>query len=244
VSQERNLTARSVVASLLLGTRGARLSGNALVRVAGLFGFADGTTRVALSRMVAGGELVADGGSYRLAGPLLDRYDRQEEGRHPRLRRWQGDWRLAIVGSAGPRAAGERAAVRRRLGALRLAEWREGVWLRPDNLEATPPAMEGCSWALEARLEPPVDPAQLWDLTAWTAAADELLARIPATPATDGLAPSFLLAAAVVRHLRDDPLLPPELLPAGWPGDRLRRAYDRYESDFQATLRSITDTLA
>jgi phenylacetic acid degradation operon negative regulatory protein len=50
---------------------------------------------------------------------------------------------------------------------------------------------------------------------------------------------SFRLAAAVVRHLRDDPLLPEELLPPGWPGPALRTAYDRYEAAFQAALRPV-----
>ena len=69
----RPLSARSVVASTLLGTRGLTLQVRALVRAGELFGIAEGTTRVALSRMVAAGELVAEDGSYRLSGPLLER---------------------------------------------------------------------------------------------------------------------------------------------------------------------------
>ena len=79
---ERPLTARSLVASTLLGTQPPVLPGRVLVRLAELFGIAEGTTRVALSRMVAAGELEVDDGRYRLVGPaLLARQATQEHGR-------------------------------------------------------------------------------------------------------------------------------------------------------------------
>ena len=39
-------------------------------------------------------------------------------------------------------------------------------------------------------------------------------------------------AAAMVRHLLTDPVLPDDLLPRHWPGDALREAY----ADFAAEL--------
>ena len=42
----------------------------------------------------------------------------------------------------------------------------------------------------------------------------------------------FTAAAAIVRHLLADPVLPVALLPAHWPGDALRQAY----ADFAAEL--------
>lgn len=42
----------------------------------------------------------------------------------------------------------------------------------------------------------------------------------------------FVVAAAMVRHLLTDPMLPDELLPTDWPGARLRAAYH----DFAAEL--------
>ena len=62
VTQLRNiaaLTARSVIASTLLGTEPPRLPGRVLVRVGELFGITEGTIRTALSRMVASGELTS-----------------------------------------------------------------------------------------------------------------------------------------------------------------------------------------
>ena len=242
--QERNtreLSARSVLASLLLGMRDGKLPGSALVRAGSVFDFAEGTTRVALSRMVAAGELTTEGGEYRLAGPLLARHGRQEEGRRPRLRRWDGTWRIAIVGSSGTRRdATERALVRRTLAELRLGEWREGVWLRPDNLERTMPPIEDCAWVTRARLadDDQVDDlvARLWNPGQWATEASRLRGAMATTVPEAGIADSFLLAAAVVRHMRDDPLLPPELLPAHWPGDDLRSDYDRYEVAFRAAV--------
>ncbi len=235
------LTARSVIASLLLGTEPPRLAGRRLVRAAERFGFSENATRVALSRMVGAGELVLDAGAYGLAGPLLERRRRQQAGRRPKLRDWDGTWLLAVVGTADARRpAAERSSARRELAGARLAEWREGVWVRPDNLGAPRPVIPGCAWVAGGRPDDVPDVGVLWDLDGWAARADTMVGAMAVTPPS-GTVPdaSFRLAAAVVRHLRDDPLLPPVLVPDGWPGDRLRAAYDRYEAAFQAALRPV-----
>ncbi len=99
---------------------------------------AGGTTRVALSRMVAAGELAAEDGHYRLVGEgLLSRQRTQDDALDPPAAPLGRGWRMAVVVSAG-RAAAERVELRRAFADARFAEWREGVWLRPDNLG--PPA--------------------------------------------------------------------------------------------------------
>ncbi|MCP9969263.1 hypothetical protein [Actinomadura madurae] len=80
----RPLTARSVVLSTLLGVHPPRLPARYLVRVGELFGIAEGTIRVALSRMVTAGDLVQSGGTYALTERLLERQARQDEARLPR----------------------------------------------------------------------------------------------------------------------------------------------------------------
>src|SRR5688500_2876021 len=102
---EAPLTARSIIASTLLGLRPPELGPRALIRAGEAFDIAEGTTRVALSRMVAAGELVADKGTYRLAGRLLDRMSRQDASRRPTLRRWNGEWVTAVVTKSGRSAS-------------------------------------------------------------------------------------------------------------------------------------------
>lgn len=243
-SERKTLTARSVLLSTLLGVDPPVLPVGQLVETASLFGIAEGAARTALSRMAAANELVADGGRYRLAGRLLDRQRRQDEGRRPRTRRWSGRWRLAIVtgprsngrsGAGDRRTAAERAELRAALTRLRLAEWREGVWARPDNLDIEPVglAADHCSWAV-ADLD---DPPRLWDLDRWADDARDLVRELRAEPPTiETLAPGFVLSAAVLRHLAADPLLPPPLLPGDWPGEELRGVYDEWDRSYRSLL--------
>jgi phenylacetic acid degradation operon negative regulatory protein len=238
----RPLSARSVVASTLLGMHPPVLPARVLVRSGELFGIAEGTTRTALSRMVAAGELVAeDGSSYRLVGRLLDRQARQDMSRRRHPWGWDGRWwRMAVV-VADRRSAEERAALRASLLAARYAELREGVWTRPDNLPGERPSAPGCEWIKGEFADAPAMAATLWDLDGWATRAVELRGEVEAwTPrlvaeGVDVLAPTFVLSADVLRHLQADPLLPRELLPRDWPGDALRRSYDAFDTAFKRT---------
>jgi len=251
--EEPSLTARSVVASTLLGSRPPRLATRHLVGACGLFGISDGTARVAISRMVANGELVADDGGYALTGRLLDRSARQDLSADAPLRPWRrgaDGWTMAVVVGDG-RPAAERTALRRAVAALRLAELREGVWLRPDNLPAgTLPEAEALVAAQCRRFvaEPDGDPvalaAGLWDLDGWAHRARRLAGALDRTgPALetgrrDALPEAFVLSAAVLRHLQSDPLLPPDLWPDAWPGSALRDAHRRWRRGFDVAWRA------
>ncbi|MFB9877421.1 PaaX family transcriptional regulator C-terminal domain-containing protein [Planobispora siamensis] len=242
----RPLTARSVVLSTLLGAHPPHLKARHLVRAGELFGISEGTVRVALSRMVAAGDLGQTGdGSYRLGERLRERQARQDASRSPVTRAWDGSWQVAIV-TAERRPAAERAAFREAMAALRMAEIREGVWMRPDNLVREGPAGEGgiphpaiaagqCTFL---RAVPEGDPAalaaSLWDLPAWAERARALRARFDAA---SSVTDRFTLAAAILRHLLTDPLLPPGLLPGDWPGAELRHRYDLFEEEFGALFR-------
>ncbi|OMI35002.1 PaaX family transcriptional regulator C-terminal domain-containing protein [Streptomyces sparsogenes] len=231
----RPLTARSIVLSTLLGHHPPELPARALVRVGALFGAAEGTVRVALTRMVAAGDLEQRGRAYRLTDRLLARQARQDDSRAPRTRHWDGEWEIAVV-TSDRRAAPERAALRQAMATLRLAELREGTWLRPANLVRPRPAVaaEQCSWLTGA---PEGDPAalaaRLWDLDGWAGRARLLAAALERA---DGPAERFTVAAAVLRHLLADPVLPDRLLPPDWPGADLRRRYDAFEREFRALL--------
>src|SRR5262249_53697775 len=92
------LNARSLMLSLLL--RSPRMRGGRLVQWCGLFGIAEGTARVALSRMVERGELRSADGTYELAGRVRRRRSAQDWSIEPNLQRWSGEWRIAVVTSA------------------------------------------------------------------------------------------------------------------------------------------------
>ncbi|MGH9213966.1 MAG: PaaX family transcriptional regulator C-terminal domain-containing protein [Acidimicrobiales bacterium] len=233
--------------STLLGTHPPRMPVQALIRVGQVFDISEGTVRVALSRMAADGDITAANGTYSLGERLRSRAERQDESRAPELRGWTGRWEMAVVTASG-RSASERAALRRAMVDLRLAEQREGVWLRPANLRRThprPPSLAGqCAWY---DAQPDGDPVQvahsLWDLEAWADRARRLHAALDDASGTGGpgsLAHGFVVSAAVLRHLLSDPLLPEPLLPSDWPGDLLREQYERFDAAYRAGLRDYT----
>ena len=221
--------------------RGARL-----VQWCGLFGVAEGTTRVALSRMVERGELHAADGVVRARGARGDPPAR------PGLEPRSGPARLGrrVGGSAwstmGGRAASERAALRDAMRHLRHAEQREGVWCRPDNLpRASAPeawwrvADAQCAWWTAA----PSDGAAARRPTSCSRRAVgptdarvlqtrlRNVTRALARRGDDVLADAFIAGAAALAHVRADPLLPAELAPVE-PGDDLRAVYREYELAF------------
>lgn len=238
---------------MLLGSTPPKLPVAVLVRVGELFGFSEGSVRTALSRMAASGELSRDTqGWYALQGELLTRQFRQGESRSAVTADWSGRWRLAIV-DPGARSAPARAALRTAVMRLRFAEQREGVWLRPDNLDPRSQpeqwqlADAQCRWFL-AEPEFPLEQneqdfvGELWNLVEWGRKAIELRQKMHALTApleqgdTSALAPGFVLSAAVLRHFIADPLLPRELLPRHWPGAALRSDYDRYDQIYRSVL--------
>ncbi len=252
----RPLSARSVLASALLGADQARLTVAHLVAVASLFGISDGAARTCLWRMVANGELSGDGGSYALTGRLLERHQRVDEASRidgPATTTWDGTWELAIV-SLERRSAADRLELRKAAVALHLAELREGVWIRPDTLDVqrVPSSQavldEQCIRFHGAASDIAADKIRsLFSLDRWT---DDALALIDAMnvaldtskndDSTENAAFEFALSIAAVRHLQLDPLLPVEFLGDDWPGPTLRstcrRFYDAFNQRINSTI--------
>lgn len=228
------LTARSVVLSVLLGAHPAWSTAAELLRLTSDFGIREPTLRVALTRMVGGGDLVRSDDGYRLSDRLLARQRRQDDALNPATRDWNGDWITVVITAVGTEAR-TRAALRTALMDHRFGELREGMWLRPDNLDGQLPAIAGGRVrVLHARDDNPEDLAcQLWDLAAWSKTGHRLLCEM--TAATD-VPDRFIVAAAIVRHLLADPVLPAGLLPADWPAERLRAAYSEF-ADLLASRR-------
>jgi phenylacetic acid degradation operon negative regulatory protein len=226
------MTARSVVLSVLLGAHPAWATAAELIRLTTDFDIKETALRVALTRMVGAGDLVRSADGYRLSDRLLGRQRRQDDALRPPRRAWDGTWTTLVITSVGEDAR-SRGFLRKQLQDSRFGELREGVWLRPDNLEPNPAAAAG----ERARVLRSVDDApeqlarRLWDLPAWAATATELLDGLAAA---EGIPTRFMIAAGMVRHLLTDPVLPDELLPRNWPGDALRDAYTEFAAELTA----------
>ena len=226
------MTARSVVLSVLLGAHPACATAAELVRLTADFDIREATLRVALTRMVGAGDLVRSDDGYRLSDRLLARQRRQDDAINPQLLPWDGAWTTLLITSVGIDAR-TRASLRMALQQNRLGELREGVWLRPDNV--TVPLPDEVSSRVRVLRSYDEDPAELagrlWDLAAWSSAGRRLLEDMSSATDVPG---RFVAAAAMVRHLLTDPVLPDELVPDGWPGAALRESYAQFAAELVA----------
>ncbi|WP_322857909.1 PaaX family transcriptional regulator C-terminal domain-containing protein [Mycobacterium shigaense] len=236
----RKMTARSVVLSVLLGAHPAWASASELITLTADFGIKESALRVALTRMVGAGDLIRSDDGYRLSDRLLARQRRQDDAMRPRTRNWRGSWQVLIVTSVGTDAS-TRAALRTTMHHKRFGELREGVWMRPDNLELElEPDMGKRVRILSARDDAPAELAgRLWDLPEWAGTGHRLLDEMAG--ARD-IPARFVVAAATVRHLLTDPMLPAELLPTDWPGAPLRAAYHDFATEL-AHRRNLTQLM-
>jgi phenylacetic acid degradation operon negative regulatory protein len=239
-----------VLATALLGADQPHLTVGELVAMASLFGISDGAARTCLWRMVSNGELTSDDGTYALAGGLLERRQRVDEASRiddDAARPWDGTWELAVV-SLDRRSAADRLALRKAATALHLAELREGVWIRPDNLDRDRlPTLRAvldrqCVHFHNAATDAdPETVRSLFNLDDWVADARRLTRAVRDEIDTEAVDASdfaywFALSVAVVRHLQLDPLLPAEFIPREWPGQDLRNTYRRFDEVFKHRL--------
>jgi phenylacetic acid degradation operon negative regulatory protein len=247
----RPLSARSVLASALLGSDQGRLTVAELVAVASQFGISAGAARTCLWRMVSNGELTGDDGSYALAGRLRERRLRVDEASRidDAAGRWDGTWELAIV-SLERRSASDRVELRKAAIALHLAELKEGVWIRPDNLDPQRfPILRAvldrqCIHFHGAATDITAERVRsLFSLGDWAEDAGVLIEAMDAAlnaskrdQSTESFTYEFALSIAVVRHLQLDPLLPVEFTGSHWPGNTLRGTYRRFDHAFKQRI--------
>ena len=241
----RPFSARSLVLSVLLGLPDPRLRRTAAFRLADLFGIAPGTMRTALSRLVASGDVTVDDRGYELTGRLLERKLAQDTGRRSPRATWDGSWWVVLVTVAN-RDVAARREFRTHMINARMGELRPECWLRPSNID-DPVGLTDLDGVVAVRgaltgLDPATMARRVWDLDAIAARCRWLLARLGEPPeAATALPDAMLVSAAVVRFLREEPLLPAALTPDGWPVDDLRRVYREYDRDFGRVLRSVID---
>lgn len=224
-----------------------------LVRLAALFGLTQNAARVAIFRLVEAGKLEATSrraaAAYRLTARTraLNRYVRAAALVRPRTVRWRGEW-LQVLLSLREDRRGGRGRLTTALEVFHLASPHRGVWMRPCNLVEGPEELSarfrelGVLSRLDVLTCRFTDPrrerelaGRLWPLRrlggAYERAADRLEEseqRLRSLPAEEALRETWRLGGEAIRLLFRDPLLPPELLPPGWPGPRLRRTYARY----------------
>ena len=222
---------------LLSTLRRGAMPVRALVASAALFGIAEGSVRVALTRLLGAGLIERDDrGLYRLghaAAPVQRRVAGWRD-LDARLLRWSGGWIGAFAGRAATPPS--RAAQRRSERALRFSGFRplsRGLAVRPDNLtggvtrvreELAALGLAPGSVVCEVRELDPVSEARarkLWD-------ADDLVAnyrrhrqhldastrRLRARSAEFAMVESFRVGGAVLRLLANDPLLPEPIVAA------------------------------
>jgi phenylacetic acid degradation operon negative regulatory protein len=225
----RPLTARSAILSVLLGAHPPSAAGSEIVSWGLSIGISEPATRVALSRMVAAGDLERSEGVYALAPRLVERQVRQDAALEQPQKDWDGRWIVAVTTAVGNDAA-TRANLRQHMLAARFGELREGVWMRPNNVDwQAPPGVEVMIAEVEGSPRSFAD--RLFDVDGWGARATALLAALGSGVE---LKDRLVIAAAVVRHLTLDPLLPTAVLPAGWPASALRDAYRAFQAELLA----------
>ena len=223
----RPFNARSLVLSVLLGLPTPRLSGPSLGRLAKPFGIAPGTMRTALSRMVARGELAADGGSFELFGRLLERKEAQDIGRRPPEDTWDGSWWIVAI-TTPSRTIAKRREFRAHMINARMGELRPDTWLRPANLAGSHVDRNVAIVRGPLTGDDPVELVnRLWSLPAIRARSRYLVGEMDRSH--DDLPIAMRTAAAVVRFLREEPLLPRSLTPSDWPVDELRERYREFD---------------
>jgi phenylacetic acid degradation operon negative regulatory protein len=141
--------------------------------------------------------------------------------------------------------------------ALHLAELREGVWIRPDNLDPqripTSRAVldRQCTHFHGAATDITADRMRsLFCLDEWEddakvliEAMDVELKRNERDDSTESFTYEFAVSIAVVRHLQRDPLLPVELIGDHWPGGTLRNTYRRFDDAFKRRVNVLAALL-
>ena len=224
------MTARSVVLSVLLGAHPAWATASELIRLTADFGIKETTLRVALTRMVSAGDLIRSADGYRLSDRLLARQRRQDEAMRPRTRAWRGYWHVVDRHQRGHRRPHPgRTANHACTTSVSVNCAKACGCGRTTSSSSWSPTLRARVRVLQARDDAPAELAgQLWDLPAWAQPVTGCSTRWPRPPTFPA---RFVVAAAMVRHLLTDPMLPAELLPADWPGARLRAAYHDFATE-------------
>jgi phenylacetic acid degradation operon negative regulatory protein len=238
---------RTVVEALLPLTGAVSLAD--IYDAANLVGLADQPVRLAVRRMIAGGDVEQTGrgrtGTLTLTSTGRRRLERdrqslalafaQDTGDAP----WDGRWRLVAV-SVPERERATRDMLRRALYELGAAALSTGLYVSPHDLvtelpdDVRPYLSTATTDDLDVRgvTHPRGVAEALWPCQPTVAAystLDEALRRDAAETDVPAVARLLLLADALELAIREDPLLPLELREDPWPPSATRTAWaDRW----------------
>lgn len=227
-------SARSFVLDLLSTLRRGAMPVRALVESAALFEIADGSVRVALTRLLAEGLVERDErGSYRLgaqAEPVRSHVATWRD-LASQMRAWSGAWIGVFGATAGARA--EQRQSRRALDLLGFRALARNLEVRPDNLaggidrvrdELAALGLAPGAVVCELRELDAVTDARarsLWDRDALVAqyrkhcrAIEASTRRLESRSDERAMVESFRVGGAALRTLAKDPLLPEPIVAA------------------------------
>ncbi|HET8599889.1 MAG TPA: PaaX family transcriptional regulator C-terminal domain-containing protein [Segeticoccus sp.] len=240
-----------------LADRGSWAPIAGIVRLLGTVEVAPPAVRTAVSRLVREGWLEpAERDGQRGYAATERARDRLAEARSRIYRtgspEWDGRWHLVVTERGAGRAARARSvAALSYLGYARLAA---DTWIAPRasaELAATLRAEGMASRQFHARFadDPRALAAGLWDLDTLGTAYARFLARacrlreqLPSEiPADRAFANRTTLVHEWRKFLFDDPGLPREVLPQGWPGQEAAEVFDRLAADLLPLARRFVD---
>ena len=234
-SDPGEITARSLVLSLLAGSEVPQISISRLIRAGTLFNIEAATMRVAVTRLMQSGHLESSDRGVYVPGPrsraLTTRVQKWKDV-NDRKRDWDGEWLTALTQHLGRT---NRKQVRARERALALSGYREtpqNFWVRSANLARdlqdhrndliSIGADEGilihrvCATASGEEAAWP----GLWSVDVLRESYDRAIRTmedsmklVPDLPATVAAKETFLVGQSVIRAINYDPLLPKELGP-------------------------------
>jgi phenylacetic acid degradation operon negative regulatory protein len=240
----------TVLGEFVLPSGGAAWT-SAFIDVLGRLGVEEKACRQALMRTAADGWLTADRAgrraSWRLTGSgvqLLTEGTQRIYGFAPARGEWDGRWLMILVRTPeSERPARHR--LRTRLSWAGFGSPAPGIWLSPDaRLQA-----EGERVLAEAGLrdeaqiflashagggELAVLARQAWDLDRIELRYEQFIAEFDDADDADPLARITELVHAWRRFPWLDPVLPAELLPAGWSGTRAAAVFERQHALWSA----------
>ncbi len=255
----QSITPRTIVLNAVRVSSRRSITIRQLLKIGELFAFNANAVRVAVTRLVAEGQLENDErGRYRLGSAAAETQAHVESWRlgEARIRPWKGDW-IAVVLAQKPDRTTRRSSLRA-LSRLGLAEGLPGLWIRPNNLRQPLPATcerlrglgleEGAEVFVASDFGAALDErfrTQLWPVRTLARNYDVVerrlarsLSQLDQMPRETALVQTFLFGGEAIRVLATDPLLPEQMI-ATEPRAELTATMRRYDEVGRALWRGF-----